>query len=126
MNRPALLGQYRSIGEVDRLSEHVEDAAERFGADRNRDRLTEIDHLHAALQAVGRLHRNRSNPVLSQMLLDLDDDVDRIAAGSRGLDAERMVDFGKMSRFELDVDHGPDNLDDPADLLYLCRHPLPA
>ena len=34
---------------------------------------------HAALQAVGRLHRDRAHAVLAEVLLDLDDDVDLLA-----------------------------------------------
>jgi hypothetical protein len=83
MNRPALLRLHRTIREVDRLAEHVQHAAERFGAHRHRDRLTEIDRLHAALHAVGRLHRDRADAVLAEVLLDLSDDVERLAAFPR-------------------------------------------
>ena len=44
--------------------------------DRHRDRLAQVDRLHAALQAVGRLHRDRAHAVLAEVLLDLRDDVD--------------------------------------------------
>src|SRR5205814_625649 len=96
--------------------------AERLGADRDRNRLAQIEHLHPALEPVGRLHRHRAHAVLPQVLLDLDDDIDRIAAGARRLNPKRVVDLGKMSGLELDVNDRSDDLDDPADLLCLYRH----
>ena len=64
------------IREVDRLAEHVEHASERPGADRHRNRRTGIERVHAALQAVGRLHRHRAHAALAEMLLHFADDVD--------------------------------------------------
>ena len=52
-------------------------AAERRRADRHRDRRAGVDRLHAALHAVGRLHRDRAHAVLAEVLLDFGDDVDR-------------------------------------------------
>ena len=95
VNRPALLRLDRAIGKVDRLAEHVQHAAERLGPDRHRDRLAEVDRLHAALHAVGRLHRDRAHAVLAEVLLDFGDDVDaspRLLWPSR-LDAQRVVDL---------------------------------
>ena len=71
-------GVDRPIREVDRLAEHVHDAAQRRRADRHRDRPAGVDRLHAALHAVGRLHRDGAHAVLAQVLLDLDDDVDGV------------------------------------------------
>ena len=76
VNRPALLRLHGPIRKVDRLAEHVQHAAERLGADRHRDRPAVILGRHAALQAVGRLHRDGAHAVLAEVLLDLDDDVD--------------------------------------------------
>ena len=42
--------------------------------------LAEVDRLHAALHAVGRLHRDRAHAVLAEVLLDFGDDVDPVAA----------------------------------------------
>ena len=77
VNRPALLRLHRPVGEVHRLAEHVQHAAERLGTDRHRNRLAEVGRLHAALHAVGRLHRDRAHAVLAEVLLDFGDDVDR-------------------------------------------------
>ena len=83
VDRPALLRLHRAIREVDRLAEHVQHAAERLRADRHRDRLAEIDRAHAALHAVGRLHRDRAHAVLAEMLLDFGDHVDLAGAAVR-------------------------------------------
>ena len=89
VNRPALLRHHGSIGKVDRLAEHVQHASERLGADRHRDRAAEILGHHAALQAVGRLHRDRAHAVLSEVLLDLDDDVELVRRRPRRSRARR-------------------------------------
>ena len=119
MDRPALLRLHRPVGEIDRLAEHVHHPAERAGTDRHLNRAAEIGRLHAALHAVGRLHRDRAHPVLAEVLLHLDDDVDR--AGQfrvLGDDPQGVVDFRKVARLELDVDDGADHLDDLADVLF--------
>src|SRR5262249_17398154 len=98
-------------------------APERLRADRHGDRLAEIDHPHAALHAVGRLHRDRADAVLTKVLLDLADHVERrAAAGAVGLDAQRVVDFRQVAGLELAVDHRADDLDVSADMFCLCRH----
>ena len=76
-----------------------------------------VDHLHAAAHAVGRLHRDGADAVLAEMLLDLADHVDRLAAGSGRHHAHGVVDRRQLPAFELDVDDGADDLDDLADLL---------
>src|SRR4029079_18720068 len=67
------------------------------------------------LHPVGRLHRDRSHPVLAEMLLDLDDDVDIL-----GLDADRVVDLRQMPACELHVHDRADDLHDLADFLCFC------
>ena len=86
---------------VDRLAEHVEDAAERRLADRHRDRPAGVDDLDAAGQAVGRGHGDGADPVVAEVLLDLADErllalaldldgvVDRRAAGRPGTRCRR-------------------------------------
>ena len=74
------------IREVDRLAEHVEHAAERLRPDRHRDRRAEVDDLHAALHAVGRLHRDGAHAVLADVLLHL---------ARRCRSARRAADFGR-------------------------------
>jgi hypothetical protein len=55
------------------------------------------------------------------VLLDLGDDVKRLAAFlRRRRDVQRVVDRGQVSGLELDVDDRPDDLDNAADLLFGC------
>ena len=77
VNRPALFRLHGTIRKIDRLAEHVENPPQRLRAHRHRDRLSEVLGAHAALHAVGRLHRHGADAVLAQVLLDLGDDVDR-------------------------------------------------
>src|SRR5438477_78020 len=76
VNRPALFRVDRTIREVDRLAEYVEDPAERLRADRHRNRFAEIDGSHPALHSVGRLHRHRAHTIFAEVLLDLGDHID--------------------------------------------------
>ena len=62
---------------VDRLAEHVPDAAERGRADRHHHRAAGVDGLHPALDAVGGRHRDGADDVALEVLLDLGGDVDR-------------------------------------------------
>jgi peptide chain release factor 1 len=120
VNRPALLRLDGLIGEVHRLAEHVQHASERRGAHRHRDARARVDRAHAALQAVGRLHRDRAHAVLAEVLFDLADDVDLLGRVVVGDDVHGVVDLGKPA-FVFDVDDRPDDLDDLADLLLRLR-----
>ena len=108
------------LGIVHRLTEHVEHAAERRRADGHRNRPARIGGRHPALQAVGRLHGDGAHAILAQMLLDLDDDVDRLVAGLPG-DPEGVVDRRQHGALELHVEDGPDDLHDLADVGGFCR-----
>ena len=119
MNRPAQFAFDRTIGIVNRLAEHVQHTPQRLGAHGHRDGTTLVGRRHAALQTVGRLHRDRAHAVLTEVLLDFDDDVDFDIAGFAG-DAERVVDRRQMSVRELDVHHGADDLNDLANLHCFC------
>ena len=121
MDRPALFRVDRPVRIIDRLAEHVHHAAERGGPDGHRDRLAQVDRLHAALHAVGRLHRDRPHARLAEVLLDLADDVDlRLARFAFGLDLNGVVDVRQVAVGELDVDDRTDDLNDLADLLLRC------
>ena len=109
---------HRPVREVDRLAEHVQHAAERAGTDRHRNRRAGVDHAHAALQAVGRLHRHGAHAAFAEVLLDLGDDVDLLAAVAAVVDdADGVVDGRQVPALVLDVDDGTDDLDDLADFL---------
>ena len=53
---------------VNRLTKDIEDTAENFVADRNRDRSTGIDGLHPAGEAVGRLHGDAADFSVAELL----------------------------------------------------------
>ena len=118
MDRPVFLGVDRTAGVVDRLAEHVQDPAERLRTDRDGDRGAEILGDHAALHAIGRLHRDGADAVLAQVLLDLGDDVDLPRLLGVCLDAQGVVNLRKAARLELDVDDGTNDLDDASDSFF--------
>ena len=89
---------------VDRLADDVHDAAERLRADGHADlRAGRVDDL-AAGEAVGRVHGDRADDVLAEVLRDLED---QAVAAIVGL--ERREDRRKLA-FEGDVDDGADDL----------------
>ena len=99
VDRPALV-VLDLAAVVDRLAEQVEDPAQRRLADRDRDRPAGVEHLVAALEAVGGVHRDRADAVVAEVLLDLADQVDRRSASRSSpprLDLERRVDLGQLS-----------------------------
>src|SRR3546814_399732 len=69
MDRPLGFGLDRTDF-VDRVAEHVHDAAERALADRHRDRLAGGAHFEAALEAVRRAERDRAHDAVAELLLD--------------------------------------------------------
>ena len=75
---------------------------------------------HAALQAVGRLHRDRAHAVLAEVLFDLDDDVERRRRPTSPVTRTRVVDGRQRPARELDVHDRSDDLDDLADLDCFC------
>ena len=112
VDRPPLGSVRRGLHAVDRLAEHVPDAAEGDVADRNRDRRRGVDDRRAAGDPVGRVHRDGANPVVAEVLLHLGDE--NAAVGPR--DAERRVDLGQLLG-EDGVDHDALDLDQAADVL---------
>ena len=66
-------------------------------------------------------HRDRAHAVLAQVLLDLADDIEhRGAVRAVRDDVQRVVNLRQVSRLELHVDDGADDLHDLADIL--LRH----
>src|ERR687887_396870 len=114
VDRPAVVRLDLLLDVVDRVAEHVEDAAEGRLADRHRDRRAGVDDVDAARDAVGRVHGHGADTVVAEMLLYLGDQVDRRAAVALGdLDPERGVDLGQVAG-----EHGVD--DDALDLEHLA------
>ena len=62
---------------VDGLSDNVHHAAQGAAANGNGNRAAEIDGIHAAHHAVGRLHGDAAHAALAKMLLHFKDHVDR-------------------------------------------------
>ena len=118
-----LLGRRHGAHAVDRLPDDVQDAAEGPLAHRDLDRDPETHGFHPPGQAVGRMHGHAADLVLPDMLFDLDDDVDR-QHGVEPLarDPDGRVDRRQLAFPEQDVDDGPDDLNDLADVPFCLRH----
>ncbi len=114
MDGPALVSRHRLVGEVHRVTEDVEHSTKGLGSDRHGNRSARVERHHPPLHPVGRGHRHRAHPALSEVLLDLGDDVDvrSLAPGN----PKGVVDGRQMPIVELDVDHGTDDLDNLAGL----------
>src|SRR3954449_10143609 len=114
VDRPALDVALDLAALVDRLAEQVEDAPERDVADRHGDRPAGVDDLGPAREAVGRVHRDRADAVVAEVLLHLADQVRAdalvVARGAVARDEQRVVDLGQLVG-----EHGLD--DDALDLL---------
>ena len=113
VDRPALDALRYRPGFVDRLADHVPEASERR-APRPEPRSGEpvSTHTDAAREPVGRVHRDRADAVVAEVLLHLRDErAARVAFGD--LDLEGGVDLGEPVG-EDGVDDDALDLDDPA------------
>mmetsp|Transcript_56200 Transcript_56200/g.99315 ORF Transcript_56200/g.99315 Transcript_56200/m.99315 type:complete len:236 (-) Transcript_56200:2-709(-) len=90
---------------IDGFANDVHDAAKRALANWNRDRLAHVNNFLAAHQTLGRVHRNRADSALSEMLSDFKNEADLVA-----LDLERVEDRWQVAVVELNVDDGTDDL----------------
>ena len=107
-------------GLVDRLADHVDDAAERLVADRHRDRRAGIGDVLAAHQAFGGVHRDGAHGRLAEMLRDFEHQAVALVLGLERVQDRRQVTV------ELHVDDGADDLGDLSDGVGLGRgHCLP-
>ena len=113
VDRQVLLGVDRAAL-VDGITDDVEDAAEDLFADRHHDRRVGVHRLHAADEAVGRVHGDGAHGVLAEVLRDFDGELARrvVLIDVGVLDLERGVDLGQVARAELDVDDRSDDLND--------------
>ncbi len=80
-------------------------------ADRHGDRAAGVAHLDAARQAVGRVHGDRADAVVAEVLLHLEHERGVLALAHE-VDLERVVDLGQVVGGEGDLD------DDALDLLH--------
>src|SRR5437868_15144481 len=78
VDRPAL-DAGRLLLLVDRIADHVPEPAERLVDDRHGGRLARVDDVNATPEAVRRVHRDGSDAVVAEMLLDLGDQLGRLA-----------------------------------------------
>jgi hypothetical protein len=106
VDRVAPFALHRALA-VDGLADDIEHAAEGLLADRDGDGLAGVDGLHPAAQPVGALHRDRPDPVVAEMLLDLGDDEVAVIA----LHREGVVDLRKLTLLEAHVQDRSDDLD---------------
>ena len=90
MDRP-LLGGLDRAGLVDRLADHVHDAAQGLFADGNGDRLAGVDHFLAAHQTFGRIHGDGAHGVLAEMLGDFEHEAVAVIVG-----LERVQDLRQL------------------------------
>src|SRR5581483_9482774 len=74
------------------------------------DRLLRVDDLDAARESVRRLHRDRTDAVVAEVLLHLRDQLAGAVLG-RNLDAKSVVDLGQPVR-EDGIEHDALDLDD--------------
>ncbi len=95
---------------VDRVPEHVHDAAQGGGADRDGDGLAGVSHGDTAAQAVGGAQRNGADDPVTELLLHFE-------RQRRALELERVVDVRDLVTGKLHVDHSADALND----LALCH-----
>ena len=100
---------------VDRLADDVHDPAERLRADGHADLRAGVGDLLAAGEAVGRVHRDRADGALAEMLGDLEDEAVAVIVG-----LERREDLRQLA-VEADVDDGADHLADAADDCWCVR-----
>src|SRR5206468_11908228 len=99
VDRPALGALGGRILLVDRVPEHVPETSERHVTDGNRDRLARVDRFDTACEAVGGGHGYGPDAVVAEMLLDLRDQRSGFLLVELGnLDAQRVVDLGKLAR----------------------------
>ena len=89
---------------VDRLANHVDDAAQCAVAHRNRDRGAGVAHRGTAHQALGRVHRDAADGVLAKVLGDFQNQTLAVVVGLQRVQDRRQV------AFELHVHDGADDL----------------
>ncbi len=93
-------------GLIDRLADHIDDAAQQAGADRHRNRRAGIGHFLSAHQTFRRVHRHGADRRFAEMLGDFEHQPVALVAGF-----QRVQDLRQMT-LELHVNDGADYLRD--------------
>jgi peptide chain release factor 1 len=103
---------------VDRIADHVDDAAEEAGADRHRDRAAGVAHFLPAHQAFAGVHGNGAHGVLTELLRHFEHQAVALVLGFERIQNRRQL------AFEVHVDDGADDLGDTTDSVRHCsvRH----
>ena len=104
------VGQVDGTGFVDRLADHVHDAAQRGGTDRHADGRAGVDDFLAAGQAFGGVHGDGAHRVFTQMLRHFEHQAEFLA----GLGVDVLGFDGVQDRrqraVEFHVDNGANHL----------------
>ncbi len=99
---------------VDRLAQHVPDAAEGLRTYGHLHRCTSVLYGQTAYQAVGRRHGYGANQVTREVHLNLENDID-VAHGGSSFHGQSVVDRRHMIRSELNVDNRANDTDNVSD-----------
>ena len=107
VNRVVLVGFHRAAL-VHRGAGHVEHAAHHAGAHRHGDGCTGVDDIHAALESLGGGHGHGADPVVAQVQLHLEGELDLFPVDLE-VNREGVVD-GRQGLGELCVNNRADDL----------------
>jgi hypothetical protein len=125
VNRQAILGFDRAFA-VNRLPQDPEHPAEGLFADRHRDRLAEVGSFHTPHHALSRLHGDAPSTVFTEVLRDLERDIDRHLAPVSVVDDPHGVEnLGQVLVGELDIHDWTNDLDNAAGDLLIHRFTAP-
>src|SRR5438128_4766807 len=95
MDRITLRELYRAAV-VDWIAGHIEQTPEDAFAHWHADRTARVGHTHAALEPFSRRHGDRPHPILPEVLLHFERQLDRVAA-HLVLDRARRKEFAALS-----------------------------
>src|SRR5205085_1188683 len=95
---------------IDGVTGDIEDAAQHAFADGHADRIAGRGDFQAALEALGRTHRDAPYPALAEVLLHFEDELGR-DSGRIESNFEGFVNRGQFAGFaEVHIDDGTDDL----------------
>src|ERR1700739_35572 len=101
------------------LPDDVHNAAESAAADRHGNGSALVDGFHPTHHAVGGFHGDAAHAAFAEVLLHLEDDLDRGGHSEAVADNfDGLVDRGQVSLGELDVDRGSCDLNDVSYVLW--------
>ena len=95
---------------VNRLADDVNDTTKGLAADRGADLFAGIDNNLTTLEAVGGVHGDGTNRVLTQMLGNFEHQVVFTVINGRIANPKCVIDLRQLAGFEFDVDNSADNL----------------